>query len=255
MLKCKSCGAELIAENGIYICPFCQQKYSGDELFSTVSNDLDFIIKNRCLIEYKGNNQIVKIPEGVVSIGNSAFKNNTYINCVIFSSSVDSIGNNSFENCINLKEINNYKNIANYGIDAFRNSNLKTITIGNNVLYLGKGCFSNINGLLEVNYEPNKDLKLNSLFYGCHNLSGVKMNRKYFYPAFHKSLEIKKRLDDQRPTFSDAFIETSYIKKIRSEYLQLLKEKICPDCGGKISKFLFFTKCKQCKMNYTNKFR
>ena len=254
-MKCKECGAELVFKNGLYICEFCGTKYFKDEISPTVRQNVsssDFVVRGGILTAYRGNKNIVNIPEGIVGIGAESFKNDLSIQSVVFSSTVVEIQNNAFEGCIKLKTISGYENIQFFGDDCFRSCGLIEVKIGKNVCKLGKSCFSNMPNLKKIIYMPEKDLKHNHTFCNCPNLDTVDADKFYFFPSFHSSLEVLNNPGNKRPTFADAFTGTPFIKNIKEQYIQSYKEGICPECGGHISKGLFHAKCKGCGIDYKN---
>lgn len=254
-MKCKECGAELVFKNDLYTCEFCGTKYFKDEVASTVqqnSTTNEFIVRGGVITAYKGNKTTVNIPEGILGIGTESFKNNLSIQSVVFSSSVVEIQNNAFEGCVNLRTISGYENVHFFGDDCFRLSGLVEVKIGQNVCKLGKSCFSNMPNIKKVIYMPEKDLKHNHTFFNCPNLDTVDADKFYFFPSFHSSLEVVNNPGNKRPTFTDAFTGTPFIKNIKEQYMQSYKDGICPECGGHISKGLFHAKCKDCGIDYRN---
>lgn len=69
------------------------------------SMDSDFVIKNGILVEYNGNDDVVVIPDGVISIDSFVFLNSG-LTSVTIPDSVTSIGTGAFNGCFNLKEVN-----------------------------------------------------------------------------------------------------------------------------------------------------
>lgn len=210
----------------------------------------NFMIVGGVIISYIGNEKEITIPNGVIKIGKCAFKNNLIVQKIIFSNTIYEIGESAFENCKNLKEICNYYNVRIFEKDCFRNSGLNEVKICVCVEKLEKNCFSDMLNLKKVIYMPEKNLKLNHTFFNCKNLEIVETDRLYFFPAFKPSLLLKNNSSNNRPTFSDAFIETPFIKNVKQKYLKLYKQRICPECGGHISVRIFHAKCSKCKIDY-----
>ena len=80
----------------------------------------DFIIEEGVLSQYNGTLKNVVIPEGVTSIGNSAFSGNINIESIVFPDSVLSIGQYAFSNCKSLKNIQWPEGLQNIAQYAFR---------------------------------------------------------------------------------------------------------------------------------------
>ena len=113
----------------------------------------DFEIKDGVLIKYHGHSQEVVVPEGIIAIGDSTFKDNNSIisielpqslinigeeafsNCehltkLVFPSKLESIGERAFFHCESLKKIKLSKTIKFIGFDAFGYTKIKDIYYG-----------------------------------------------------------------------------------------------------------------------------
>lgn len=77
----------------------------GVQIEKNVMENSDFEIIGDELIRYKGEESLVRIPEGVVSIGASAFWNNTYVKEIILPSTLERLGGDCFYYCTNLEKI------------------------------------------------------------------------------------------------------------------------------------------------------
>lgn len=137
------------------------------------------------------------IPDGVTSIGNSAFYKYSNLLSVKIPSSVTSIGSYAFENCSNLKEIiipdavtsiGNYafrycsgltnvtfgNNLESIGYYAFYDcSNLESITIPDSVISIGDSAFYGCGGLTNITIGNGVTSIGNSAFYNCSNLTSI----------------------------------------------------------------------------------
>ncbi len=108
---------------------------------------------------YFGNDSEVTIPDGVTSIGGSAF--NRYgmpeVTAVIIPESVTSIGEYAFGNC-SLTSIIIPESVTSIGRDAFRNCNLTALVIPQNVTSIGKLAFEGNKNLkcIYFNNDPEK---------------------------------------------------------------------------------------------------
>ncbi len=66
----------------------------------------DYVISGTTLVEYKGTDEIVTVPENCTTIADGAFRGNEYITTVYIENGVTTIGDNAFADCTNLEEIN-----------------------------------------------------------------------------------------------------------------------------------------------------
>lgn len=57
------------------------------------------------LIKYIGTNEVVHVPDGIVSIGKYAFRGNTSAKTIVMSDSVKTVDKFAFAHCVNLEEI------------------------------------------------------------------------------------------------------------------------------------------------------
>jgi len=259
-MQCKTCGGPLFLKDDILVCKYCNSTYLKEEFLpKKVVNEFivntqkpEFTVRGNTIISYNGNKSQVVIPNGIISVGANAFKNNLAINKVIFSSTVKSIEKNAFENCVNLLEIEGYQGVSNFDDECFKGAGLTSIEIGKNVNSLGKNCFANMPNLKVVTYVPNKNLKLNKTFANCKNLTQVNMDRFYFFPSFHGYLEVKNNPTNARYTYSDAFSGTPFFSNVKAQLLSYYEKGICPECGGTIKKGMFHAKCQNCGIDYRN---
>jgi hypothetical protein len=83
----------------------------------------------------------VTIPNSVISIGNSAFKNLGYLENVILPESLIYISDSAFESCIKLKDITIPNNVISIGSGAFYNCNIQSVFIPSSVTSLALNAF------------------------------------------------------------------------------------------------------------------
>ena len=84
-----------------------------------MSNKTDFSIQFACLINYRGKDKNVVIPDDVTVIGRRAFFQNNYIDSVTIPASVTEVQQEAFTYCDNLKTITIFGKITKAGVRAF----------------------------------------------------------------------------------------------------------------------------------------
>lgn len=174
----------------------------------------DFEIIGDELVRYKGKNKLVIVPEGITTIGASAFWNNTYVKEVVLPSSLKRIGGDCFYYCTNLERVTIPKNVWIMGNNPFAgcpklslknesehfvlehgvlydedktmiiyfpvNDKRTEFAIPEGVSCIGKHCFFACDNLEKITI-PNSVIKLeNNPFSGC-----TKLNIKNHSPYYH----------------------------------------------------------------------
>ncbi|MCD8133831.1 MAG: leucine-rich repeat domain-containing protein [Clostridiales bacterium] len=115
-----------------------------------------------------------EIPEGIISIGTSAFDACMSLTSVIIPDSVTSIENWTFADCSGLTSMVIPDSVTSIGIDAFYNcSNLTDLTIGNSVASIGSGAFLYCNSLTTVIIPDSVTFIGAYAFDSCVSLSSV----------------------------------------------------------------------------------
>ena len=113
------------------------------------------------------------IPNTVMSIGESAFRNCNLMTSITIPNSVTSIGEEAFAYCYNLNSVTIGNSVTNIGRHAFRYCSMMFITIPNSVTSIGEGAFSYCRQLTSVkigNSVTNLDA---SAFSNCSQLSSI----------------------------------------------------------------------------------
>ena len=160
---------------------------------STASSPyLDFEIKDSCLEKYRGNEENVVIPNGVVYIGWGAFHNCKNLKSVTIPYSVTSIGNSAFSGCTNLTSITIPDSVTGIDWNAFEGcESLTSITIGNSVTTIGEFAFSGCFNLRSVNIPHSVTSIGGSAFTGCISLKSVSFSdAKNWYAGYNSKISI-----------------------------------------------------------------
>ena len=94
------------------------------------------------------------ISNGVLSIGHSAFYNNTNLTSIVLPDSLTSIGDYAFNGCSGLTSIILSDNLTSIGDSAFMDCyELTSITLPDKISSIGYGAFMNCTNLREVTYQ------------------------------------------------------------------------------------------------------
>ena len=116
----------------------------------------------------------IKIPDSVKAIGNSAFSYCINLTEIAISDSVNFIGNGAFAGCNDLIEINLPISISSIcDREFFSCRKLKKITIPDNVNSIGDMAFFDCVNLTEIIIPDNVKSLGDSAFYGCDNLKKI----------------------------------------------------------------------------------
>ena len=177
--------------------------------------DSNFEIVGDELVRYKGKEAIVQVPEGIVSIGASAFWNNTYIKEVLLPNTLERIGGDCFYYCTNLEKVTIPSRVNIMGNNPFAGcpkldlsnessdfciengvlfDKVKSIviyypickpdtkyTIPNTVKCIGKHCFFMCDNLEKITIQEGVIKLENNPFSGCTKLSVENHSSNYHF--------------------------------------------------------------------------
>ncbi|MDO4544060.1 MAG: leucine-rich repeat protein [Clostridia bacterium] len=151
----------------------------GNEHFKTVDGVL-FTVDGKALLEHPAgkNAESYTVPDGVETICDSAFSDNTTLKSIELPDTVTSIGDSAFYNCSALENIELPSGLLTIGSVAFRGCDaLSEIVIPNSVTKVGSGSFDNCASLekLVIGEAAQLDMRVVILFDGCDLLSTIEV--------------------------------------------------------------------------------
>ncbi len=139
-----------------------------------------YMSESNCIVEKKtgrllyGCNGSV-IPEGVKSIGESAFASCKELSSLTLPEGVEVIEPRAFSDCTDLSSITLPESLVSVGEFAFYNcSSLESITFGSKIKTIDRYAFSTCTGLTSISL-PDTALLGDSIFYNCTSLKSVKL--------------------------------------------------------------------------------
>lgn len=180
-----------------------------------LENKEDYKIEEDRLIRYKGNNEYIKITNGISSIESSAFWDCNNLKEVVLPKTLIKLGGDAFYYCKYLKKLTISKNVSVIGDNPFAGcedliiendsphfilengvlynkdktilihytpSNInKEFVIPDGIAVLGKHCFYNCKNLEKITISSSVALFKNNPFSGCSNLKEIENNSKYYH--------------------------------------------------------------------------
>lgn len=157
---------------------FCQKPKQ------TIVASPDFVITDGEVTGYRGVAKTVRIPDGVTSIGASAFWNNTTVKEVLLPDSLERIGGDCFYYCTNLERITIPRNVRIMGNNPFAGCPKLTLSNESPFYLLEDGVLYDREKTLLIYYpikDPRREFNVpNSViclgkhcFYACDHLERV----------------------------------------------------------------------------------
>lgn len=138
------------------------------------AEETDFVINDGLLTEYNGTDTIVKIPDGVTSIGYNCFRRNEAIQKVIIPEGISAIQNGTFKECTNLIQVVLPESVVSIGDGAFEGcSSLRYINLPSAISSIPSSCFKECENLFSIDLPEGLKSIGYSAFLNCSLLSNV----------------------------------------------------------------------------------
>ena len=159
---------------GRYVAAYGQSISDSTRIIELKSDD--FVIENGVLVNYAGNAEEVRVPEGITEIGRGAFQNNKIIKKVILPDEVITIGAYAFSGCSSLESINVPKKVEVIGDKAFYGcgSLSGSLLLPDHLVSIGASAFYNCTSLTGNLNIPDSITSIGkSAFFNCKGYNGT----------------------------------------------------------------------------------
>ena len=147
----------------------------------------DFKIKDGVLIKYYGHSQEVVVPEGIIAVGDSAFKDNKSIVTVELPSSLCRIDKFAFAGCVNLSLINLPDSLTKICSFAFSSCYVLTLAkkeLPQSLIDIEEEAFSNCRHLTELVFPSKLESIGARAFFHCESLKKIKLSKTIKFIGF-----------------------------------------------------------------------
>ena len=154
--------------------------------------------------------QIVTIPNGLIRIGQQAFKGCTALTSITIPDSVTQIYANAFEGCSSLTTITIPDGVIKISDNAFNGcTSLTSINIPDGVIKISGNAFNGCTSLTSINIPDSVTQINSSAFYGCTSLTKIYCNKPDLFT-------------DENINNKDLILFISIGDYLRHNYLELL---------------------------------
>lgn len=188
-------------------------------------NERDLVIEKGVLKKYTGTGKAVVIPEGVTSIGPSAFRQCIDLTSITLPGSVTGIGFGAFLSCSRLANIAIPDSVTCIGNYAFCNcSCLKSITIPDSMTSIGDKVFYGCNALEDVTWPSGLAKKLQDCMPKGDSLRTLHITDISNVSAKFRPLAVVGFAEDGRDCTDEN--GKKYLKYIKSNAVKLVERAI-----------------------------
>ena len=149
---------------------------SPDHPYFAVIDDVLFRKADKTLISYPEGkaSSTYTIPQGIISIGDGAFFDNSSLKSITIPDSVTSIGDNAFSSCDSLITVSIPDSVTSIGDWAFAScDSLTTVSIPESVTAIGHNAFYSCDSLITVSIPDSVTAIGKSAFEKCGSLTTV----------------------------------------------------------------------------------
>ena len=210
----------------------------------------------------------ITIPESVIEIGISAFKNckslkkmilpnslkhiadNTFFGCdslkeVSFPDSLESIGRSAFLDCGSLREVILPNSLKSMGNAAFYDCNgLKKITLPNSLKHIADKAFGYCENLKEITFPDSLESIGDNAFYGCSSLMKIYIPQSVTNIgdnafSYNKAL-VSITVDSDNPVYDSRNDCNAIIHTATNTLIQGCASTVIPESVTKIGEEAFF---------------
>lgn len=167
------------------------------EIVRTIHSQIlnNFFVSGTTLMQYRGMEERVVVPDGITVIGEKAFAGNETAGRVVLPDSVREIREEAFVDCVGMQTIRIPEGLRYIGKSAFENC-LKLIRaeLPESLEKIEKSTFNRYRKLNEVVFGSNLKEIRDLAFYACNSLKSVRLPEKLISigdMAFYKCFSLK----------------------------------------------------------------
>lgn len=144
---------------------------------------------------YDSSLEHIEVYDGVLTLGNEAFKNCKKLKEFVMPGTVNVLGHSVFENCAALKEIQLSEVLRKIPFSTFANcKSLEKLSLNSNLAYFGARSFENCASLKKIELPKTVTAVAPSAFNGCDNLKlTVQSGNIYYKSEDGKLIGVKKK--------------------------------------------------------------